>query len=129
MNIYIISAYRLISESSATNFHFYLVYADSEEEAKIKVCSYLSIISPYLRVDYQWGVALEVNSIPPIESLDGRNGSKCYYAQRKVDGEFVGVGWVIVADTYSQAKRETDQCELEGEIIISALPKIHDIIL
>ena len=129
MKIYIISAYRLISESSAGDFHFYLVYADSEEEAKIKVCSYLTIISPYLRVDFQWGVSLEVNSLPPIESLDGRNGSKCYYVQRKVDGELVGVGWVIVADTYSQAKRETDQCELEGEIIISALPKIHDIIL
>lgn len=48
---------------------------------------------------------------------------------KKVDGKFVGEGWVIVADTYSQAKRETGQCELEGEIVISALPKIHDIIL
>lgn len=128
MNIYIISAYRLTSESYATDFHFYLVYADSEEEAKIKVCSYLNVISPYLRIDCQWGVALEVDSLPHIASLDGRNGSKCYYAQRKVDGEFVGRGWVIVADTHSQAKRMADECELEGEIIISALPKIHDII-
>lgn len=129
MKIYIISAYRFISESSAGDFHFYLVYADSEEEAQVKVGRYLNIISPYLRVDCQWSVTLEVNSLPPIESLDGRYGSKCYYAQKKVDGEFVGEGWVIVADTYSQAKRETDGCKLEGEIIIYALPKIHDIII
>ena len=129
MRIYIISAYGFIGEAYFGNYHFYLVYADSEEEAQTKVCSYLSIISPYLRIDCQWGVTLEVNSLPPIESLDGRNGSKCYYAQKKVDGEFVGEGWVIVADTYSQAKRETDGCKLEGEIVISALPKIHDIIL
>lgn len=126
MKVYIISAYRRISEDSSGDFHFYIVYADNEEEAMLKVGHYLSIISPYLRVDFQWWRALEVNSIPPIESLDGRNGSKCYYAERKVDGEFVGEGWVIVADTYSQAKRY--QRGLEGEIIISALPKIHDII-
>lgn len=128
MKIFIISAYRLISESSATDFHFYLVFADSHEEAVHKTEVYLRIISPYLRIDYQWGVDLEVDSLPPIESLDGRNGSKCYYAQNEVDGEFVGRGFVIVADTYSQAKRMADGWELEGEITISALPKIHDII-
>ena len=128
MKIFVMSAYRFFSESSIGDYHFFLVYADSHEEAVRKIGDYLSLISPYLRVDYQWGVALQVNSIPPIESLDGRNGSKCYYAQKKVDGKFVGEGWVIVADTYSQAKRETDGCKLEGEIVISALPKIHDII-
>lgn len=128
MKIFIISAYRFISERSVDDFHFYLVFADSHEEAVRKTEVYLSIISPYLRIDYQWGVALEVDSLPPIESLDGRNGSKCYYAKDEVDGEVVGRGLVIVADTYSQAKRVADGWELEGEITISALPKIHDII-
>lgn len=129
MKVYIISAYRQTGGGSTTDVHFYLVYTNNVAKAQIKVGEYLRVISPYLVVNPHWYVGLEIDSIPNIESLDGRDGSKCYYAREKVDDRFVGTGWIITANTHFQARLEVSGHETKGEIIISALPKIYDIIM
>lgn len=129
MKVHIIRACHFNSGRPNADIHFYLVCDSNVAKAEIKVRQYLRIISPHLEVDPHWYVGLEIDSIPNIESLDGRDGSKCYYARKKVNDEFVGKGWIITAKTHFQARIEVSDYETEGEIIISALPKINDIIM
>ena len=58
--------------------HFFLVEANSKEEAHNKTWKYVGLMSPFLTVDQVWSVALNVNSYPPLDALNS-SLSKAYY--------------------------------------------------
>ena len=106
------------------NEYFFLVEANSPEEARNKTWEYVGLMSPFLTVDQVWSIDLNVNSYPPLSWLDGR--SKLYYVHEMLDGVEVGEGCIVSEESYLKAKRSVSGL---GEVVIRALPKITDIIV
>lgn len=125
MKLYIINASGTFG-GYPKNEYFFLVEANSPEEARNKTWKYIGLMSPFLVVEQAWSIALNVNSYPPLSSLDG-SGSKAYYVRKVLDGVEVGEGCIVAEESYLQAKRSIGG--LEDEVVVYALPKITDIIL
>lgn len=125
MKLYIINASGTFG-GEPRNEYFFLVEANSEKEARDKTWKYINLMSPYLVVDQQWSITLNVSSYPPMDALNSRR-SKAYY-MCEMDGRVeIGNGWIEEHESYLQAKRSIS--EMNGEIVIRALPKITDIIV
>ena len=125
MKVYIINASGTFG-GYPRNEYFFLVEANSEKEAQDKTWKYINLMSPYLVVDQQWSIALNVNSYPPLDTLNS-SLSKAYYVCKVLDGVEVGEGCIVTEESYLQAK--TSIGGLEDEVVVYALPKITDIIL
>ena len=82
-------------------------------------------MSPFLVVDQQWSITLNVSSYPPMDALNSSR-SKAYYVREMLDGVEVGEGCIVVVESYLQAKSSIGGM---GEVVIYALPKITDIIV
>ena len=82
-------------------------------------------MSPFLSVEQEWSVALNVNGYPPLSSLDG-SIQKAYYVREMLDGVEVGEGCIVTGESYLQAKRSISSL---NDAVVYALPKITDIIL
>ncbi len=108
------------------NEYFFLVEADSRKEAQDKTWKYINLMSPYLVVDQQWSIALNVSSYPPLYALNSSR-SKAYYVRKILDGVEVGEGCIVDEESYLQAKRSIGG--MDDEVVVYALPKITDIIL
>lgn len=124
MKVYIINASGTFGEYPR-NEYFFLVEANSEKEARDKTWKYINLMSPYLVVDQQWSIALNVSGYPPLDALS-RSRSKAYYVCKILDGVEVGEGCIVDEESYLQAKRSIGG--LEDEVVVYALPKITDII-
>lgn len=106
---------------------FYLVHAESQEEAFDKTCNHLRFVSPLITVDHQWSVRLNVDSVPK-EGFRHVDEVNAYYVCEMADGEQVGEGKISFGDWQGCAKAYCDREYPEKNMVISALPNIHDII-
>lgn len=124
MKLYIINASGTLG-GEPRNEYFFLVEANSEKEAQDKTWKYIKLMSPFLSVEQEWSVALNVNGYPPLSSLDG-SIQKAYYVREMLDGVEVGEGCIVTGESYLQAKRSISSL---NDAVVYALPKITDIIL
>lgn len=125
MKVYIINASGTFG-GELRNEYFFLVEANSAEEARNKTWKYIGLMSPYLVVDQQWSIDLNVSSYPPLYALSS-SSSKAYYVRKMLDGVEVGEGCIVTEESYLQAKISIGG--MDDEVVVYALPKITDIIL
>ena len=124
MKLYIINASGTFG-GYPRNEYFFLVEANSPEEARNKTWKYVGLMSPFLTVDQVWSISLNVSGYPPMCALNSSR-SKAYYVCKVLDGVEVGEGCIVTEESYLQAK--TSIGGLEDEVVVYALPKITDII-
>nr|WP_314758870.1 hypothetical protein [uncultured Porphyromonas sp.] len=125
MKVYIINASGTFG-GYPRNEYFFLVEANSPEEARNKTWKYVGLMSPFIVVDQQWSIALNVSSYPPLDTLNSIR-LKAYYVREILDGVEVGEGCIVTEESYLQAKRSIGG--MDDEVVVYALPKITDIIL
>lgn len=125
MKVYIINASGTFG-GELSNEYFFLVEANSAEEARNKTWKYIGLMSPFLVVEQAWSIALNVSGYPPMCALNSSR-SKAYYVCKVLDGVEVGEGCIVTEESYLQAK--TSIGGLEDEVVVYALPRITDIII
>lgn len=106
--------------------HVTLVYADNEEEATRKACVYrdqMRFLDVYHKADY-----FEVDYLDEEKILSCGDDIKAYLVHER-KGLDHGKEQILYGKSAAEIRRILSPYEGEGEIVISALPKIHDIIL
>lgn len=127
MKIYKVGLYnRVAHEYVGLPVHVVLVYADNEEEATRKACVYRGEMR-FLDADHQADY-FEVDYLDEEKILACGDDIKAYlvYERKGLDH---GKEQILYGKSAAEIRRILPPYEGEGEIVISALPKIHDIIL
>ena len=126
MVVYITHAYEM-RYGRVNRDLFYLVHAESEEEAFDKTCNHLRLVSPFFTANHQWSVRLSVASVPK-EGFRHVDEVNAYYVCEMANGEQVGEGKISFWEWQGCARAYCDREYPGKNMVISALPKIHDII-
>lgn len=128
MRVYIVPLYnRVAHEYVGLPVHVLLVYADSEEEAERKAGRHRHYMR-YLDPDSQSNF-FEVDHLDEERILSCGDDIKAYIVH-EYKGERFERCQILYGRSSAEIKRSLPPYEGEGDlIVISALPKIHDIIL
>lgn len=130
MRIYIVPLYnRVAHEYVGLPVHVLLVYADSAEEAERKASFhkyYMVCLDPERHANF-----FEVDHLDEERILACGDDIKAYIVSEyyKDKGGIFERNQILYGRSSAEIRRSLPPCEGEGEIIISALPKILDIIL
>nr|DAP11708.1 MAG TPA: hypothetical protein [Caudoviricetes sp.] len=103
--------------------HYYLVHADSKEEAIRKTGEYITLFFPF---PSRYCQALNVCGLDEKQIIHG--DINAYYAREVIDHSDM-CGSIVFARSAAEARRKLPPYNGDGVLALSVLPKITDIIL
>lgn len=105
------------------DIHYYLVYADSKDEALRKTGEYTGLFFPFPN---RYCRLINVYSLDEKQILHG--DLNAYYAREVIDHSDM-FGSIVFARSAAEARRKLPPYNGDGVLALSLLPKIEDIIL